>query len=100
MTNCVARVRADSYHSEYIIPGEGLRDYGYNYPFAYSAFMGAMINDPQYERGHYGPWAKVSAAIFYPTPFDDRGLHSAVIKGSTNALDHFVPYTRGAAGIA
>ena len=53
LTNCVARVHADSYHSEYIIPGEGLRDYGYNYPFAYATRMGAMINDPQYERGYY-----------------------------------------------
>ena len=95
------RVCTDSYRSEYVIPGEGLRDYGYNYPFAYSALMGAMINDPQYERGHFGPWEQVTAAILYPTPFDDRGLHSdVVVKGSTNALDHFVAYARGAAGIA
>ena len=88
------------YHSEYIVPGEGLFDFGYTYPFAYSALMGAMVNDPQYANGNYGPWESVTSAILFPSPFDDRGLASSETKGPTHALDHMVAYCRGAAGIA
>ena len=88
------------YHSEYLVPGEGLFDYGYDYPYAYSALMGAMVNDPQYASSNWGNWEQVTAGILYPSPFDDRGLKSPVTPGSTHALDHFVAYCRGAAGIA
>ena len=88
------------YHSEYLVPGEGLFDYGYDYPYAYSALMGAMVNDPQYSRSNWGNWEQVTAGILFPSPFGDRGLKSPVTPGSTLALDHFVAYCRGAAGIA
>ena len=48
------------YHSEYLVPGEGLFDYGYDYPYAYSALMGAMVNDPQYASSNWGNWEQVS----------------------------------------
>ena len=49
---------------------------------------------------NWGNWEQVTAGILYPSPFDDRGLKSPVTPGSTHALDHFVAYCRGAAGIA
>ena len=55
------------YHSEYLVPGEGLFDYGYDYPYAYSALMGAMVNDPQYARSNWGNWEQVSAMTPLPS---------------------------------
>eukprot|EP01051_Picozoa_sp_SAG22_P022048 SAG22_NODE_5125_length_1081_cov_1.018330_1_plen_100_part_10 len=48
--------RAECPTSEYIMPGEGMWDYAYTYDFAFSALIGAMINDPKYEDSAFGPW--------------------------------------------
>ena len=86
--------------SEYTEPNSGLYDYGFLYDFSYSALIGAMINQKQYERSAYGPWEQATGVVFYPPVADDRGLPSKIFKGSTSIMDHFVAYVRGAAGIA
>jgi hypothetical protein len=86
--------------SEYVEPNSGLYDYGWTYDFSYSALIGAMINQKQYEHSPYGPWEQATGVVFYPPVADDRGLPSKIFKGSTSIMDHFVAYVRGAAGIA
>ena len=43
---------------------------------------------------------RLQGAIFYPPVDTNQGLPSQVTKGSTNTMDHFVGYVRGAAGTA
>ena len=60
----------------------------------------AQVNQAKYERSNYGPWERAKAAIFYPSVFDVRGVDSQLSPGeSTNVMDHFVAYVRGAAGM-
>ena len=40
--------RSECPNSEYIQPGEGMWDYAYTYDFAFSALIGAMMNDVKY----------------------------------------------------
>eukprot|EP01051_Picozoa_sp_SAG22_P008639 SAG22_NODE_670_length_7987_cov_2.733519_1_plen_1844_part_00 len=86
--------------SLYIEPNSGWFDPANTYDFAYSALIGAMINQKRFEASAYGPWEQVPAVIFYPALDTDMGLPSKVTAGSTNTMDHFVAYVRAAAGIA
>ena len=76
-------------------------DIGWNFDAAYSAFLGAQINQPKFEHSNWGPWERATAAIFYPSVFDPRGVDSQLTPGaSSNLMDHFVAYVRGATGMA
>ena len=66
----------------------------------YASDIVVLFEWRRYEDSAFGPWEQATAAIIYPSPFDDRGLPSPITQGSTNALDHFVAYVRGSAGIA
>ena len=79
----------------------GVFDFGWTFDPAYSALMGAQVNRPSLARSNWGPWHRATAAIFYPSVFDTRGVDSMLSPGqSTNLMDHFVAYVRGAAGTA
>jgi hypothetical protein len=85
--------------SEYL--SRGAFDFGWTYDPAYSALMGAQINQPAMADSNWGPWQRATAAIFYPSVFDTRGVDSILSPGkSSNIMDHFVAYVRGAAGTA
>jgi hypothetical protein len=45
------------------MPDEGMWDFAYTYDFAFSALIGAMVNDPKYEDSAFGPWEQATAAI-------------------------------------
>jgi hypothetical protein len=87
--------------SEYLQPNSGcFFDPAITYDVAYSALIGAYVNRPEYAASNYGPWEQAAGAIFYPPVDTNQGLPSHVTKGSTNTMDHFVGYVRGAAGTA
>ena len=49
----------------------------------------------------YGPWEAASAAVLYPSPFDETtygNWPSRHTPGSTNSMDHFIAYVKGATG--
>jgi hypothetical protein len=71
------------------------------YDTAYSALMGAMINQGDKFNSNgvfsaFGPWEQARGADFYPSIFDERSSASAANNGSTVNLDHFVEYVRAA----
>ena len=64
----------------------------WDYDTAFSAQLGAQINDPWYgdHPDDYAPWHQATAVIFFPRPFDSD---------DPAWPKHFVAYVRGAHGI-
>ena len=75
-------------------------NFEWNYNYAYSWMIGAEVNDAWYAARpeRFAEWGFAKAAAFYPSVFDER---TAVVANSTwhAAMNHFVMYVRGAAGI-
>lgn len=85
--------------SQYL--SRGTFDFGWTYDPGYSALMGAQVNQVAMADSNWGPWHRATAVILYPAPFDTRGVDSILSPGrSSNIMDHFVAYVRGAAGTA
>ena len=66
------------------------------YDKRYSAQLGAQVNRPEYASSDFGEWGAADAAVFYPSPLDNRGKASADTPGSTHYMDHLLAYVRGA----
>eukprot|EP01045_Picozoa_sp_COSAG04_P026301 COSAG04_NODE_3628_length_2662_cov_1.405384_2_plen_448_part_00 len=76
----------------------------FDYNPSYSALLGAQINLKRFERSAFGPWERVPAAVFYPSPlgkFPSRGSpQSAGPLGlSAIGLKHLVAYVKGGTGL-
>jgi len=78
--------------------GKASGDYAYD-P-AFSALLGAQINQPRFnssgEYSAFGPWEQSIGAAFYPGVFSLQSAPSPINKGSSIVLDHFVAYVQGA----
>ena len=73
----------------------------YQYDEGYDALLGAQMHLPQFKNSPYGPWEMASAAVLYPSPFDETtygNWPSRHTPGSTNSMDHFIAYVKGATG--
>ena len=73
----------------------------YQYDEGYDALLGAQMHLPQFKNSPYGPWEAASAAVLYPSPFDETtygNWPSRHTPGSTNSMDHFIAYVKGATG--
>ena len=71
----------------------------YQYDEGYDFLLGAEMHAKQYEHSAMGPWGAAAAAVFFPSPFDEThygNWPSRHTEGSTNSMDHFIAYTRGA----
>ena len=73
----------------------------YQYDEGYDALLGAQMHLPRFKNSPYGPWEMASAAVLYPSPFDETtygNWPSRHTPGSTNSMDHFIAYVKGATG--
>ena len=78
-------------------------DNDYEYDLAYSALLGAQMSLQKYEQSAFGPWELATHGVFFTSPFDESSwgnFESKIHPGSTNTMDHFVAFVRGAAGLA
>lgn len=78
-------------------------DLCWDYDRVYSWQMGREINTPWFGQGvqaaRYAPWGAAQLVLFYPSVFDVRGRASGPENRSTNLMQHFVNYVRGANGL-
>ena len=77
-------------------------DNDYRYDKAYSALLGAQMTLSKYEKSAFGPWERATHGVFFTSPFDESSwgnFPSETTPGSTNTMDHFVAFVKGAAGL-
>lgn len=63
----------------------------YQYDEGYDVLLGAQMHLPEFEHSAYGPWEAATAAVLYPSPFDETtygNWPSRHTQGSTNSMDH------------
>ena len=81
----------------------------FDYSLDYSALLGAQVNLKRFEHSVFGPWERVPAAIFYPSPLRsppaadgraaDGNASTDAFGLSTVALEHLIAYIKGGTGV-